>query len=130
MINRSHLIIPSLISLILGCSKSGWKEGGLYYSKNDDGSYMVLKILKIDEQGVHVRLYSNRFASPAKGLDESKLYMAGVDHKPDESLGMGHAPFSKSTFENSHPIFIKVVGVKPEELEGYNMWLEAKGGYF
>jgi hypothetical protein len=121
-----------LLSFLLGCSQSssGLVEGGFYYTRNDNGSYSVMKILKLDDGGVHVRLYSNQFPSPPSQVDESTLYMAGVDRKPNETLGMGHAPVSKKSFAGWKAIFFQQSAVKDDELEGYKMWLEAKGGYF
>jgi len=120
----------SILSFLTGCSNSEPKEGGLYYIHNENSSYSVLKILKIDEGGVHVRLYSNQYAAPPDKIDESTLYMAGLNRKANEGLGMGHAPLSKKTFKGWHAIFIQQSSVKQEELEGYNIWLEDKGGYF
>ena len=105
-------------------------EGGLYSTKNENGNYSVLKILKLDPQGVHVRMYSNQFAEHPSKIDESELYMAGFNRKPNESLGMGHAPVGKRSFATWGVRFIKIVPVQKEELEGYEMWKEASGGYF
>ena len=131
---KNHLTITflamSLLSILFGCSRSKLVEGGLYYTQNENASYSVLKILKLDDQGVHVRLYSNQFSSPPTKVDESALYMAGVDHKPNETLGMGHVPLSKKSFAGWKATFFQQSTVKDEELEGYKMWLEAKGGYF
>ena len=127
---KTAFITVSLFSVIFGCSQSKPVEGGLYYIKNENGSYSVLKILKLDEQGVHVRLYSNQYSKQPVKVDETSLYMAGVDRKPSETLGMGHAPLSKKSFEGWKATFFQQSTVKPEELDGYNMWLEAKGGYF
>jgi len=127
---RATIIIPGIFPLFLGCSTTSCKEGGIYAIRQDDGSYTVLKILKLDELGVHVRLYSNKYTTLPKNIDESKLYMAGVDRNPSESLGMGHAPISKRSFSSWKAKFIQTSTVRSDELEGYNMWLEAKGGYF
>jgi len=107
-----------------------WKEGGLYSTPNESGSYSVLKILKIDDDGVHVRLYSNQFSERPTDVDPDTLYMAGMDRREDESLGMGHAPVSRASFATWGAEYIKTVSVTEEELEGYEMWLEAGGGYF
>jgi hypothetical protein len=56
--------------------------------------------------------------------------MAGVDRKPNETLGMGHAPISKRAFKDWKAVFFQQSAVNIDELEGYKMWLEAKGGYF
>ena len=124
------LIAMGLFSSLLGCSRSKLMEGGLYHTRNENGSFSVMKILKLDEQGVHVRLYSNQFSTPPTKLEASSLYMAGMDRKPNETLGMGHAPLSKKSFEGWKTTFFQQSTVKDEELEGYKMWLGAKGGYF
>jgi hypothetical protein len=120
----------SLLSILFGCSHSKLAEGGLYYLQNENGSCSVLKVLKLDDQGVHVRRYSNQFPSPPTGVDESTLYMVGVDHKPNETVGMGHAPLSRKSFQAWKATFFQQSSVKEDELEGYKMWLEANGGYF
>ena len=80
-----------LLSFLLACSQSGSNlvGGGLYYTQNDNDSYSVIKILKLDDGGVHVRLYSNQFSTPPAKVDESTLYTVGVDREPNETLGIG-----------------------------------------
>ena len=124
------IVIMGLFASLFGCSRPGLVEGGLYYTRKENGSYFVLKILKTDELGVHVRLYSNQFSEPPKRIDESTLYMAGIDRKPNEALGMGHAPLSRKSFEGWKATFFQKSTVNAAELDGYKMWLEAKGGYF
>lgn len=124
------LLTMGLFSFLLGCLRPQLVEGGIYYTPGENGGFSVLKILKLDDGGVHVRLYSNHFAAPPTKIDESTLYMAGMDRKPDEQMGMGHAPISKKGFAQWKAVFIQQSSVKKEEMEGYEMWLEAKGGYF
>jgi hypothetical protein len=120
----------SILSLVSGCSRARLSEGGLCYFPNENGTYSVLKILKLDDQGVHVRIYSNQFSSPPNKIDESTLFTAGIDRKPNETLGMGHLPLSKKSFEGWKAILFQQSTVKEDELDGYKMWDEAKGGYF
>jgi hypothetical protein len=56
--------------------------------------------------------------------------MVGVDRKPNQTLGMGHALISKRSFEGWKAMFFRQFSVKDDELKGYKMWLEAKVGYF
>lgn len=107
-----------------------WVEGGLYAVPRENGAYSVLKLLKHDAHGVHVRCYSNVHATRPASVDESTLYMAGVDKRDDEPLGMGHLPISHASFTGWGAIFIQASTVSSEELEGYEMWREAEGGYF
>lgn len=126
------VVTMGFLSFLLGCSRSDVKlvEGGLYYTQNENNSYRVFKILKIDDGGVHVRLYSNQFLTPPTRVDESTLYMAGVDREPNETLGMGHAPISKQSFATWKAAFLQQSTVQDDELEGYKMWSDANGGYF
>jgi hypothetical protein len=119
-----------MASILTSCSGDRVIEGGLYWVENDDRSYSVVKVLKVDPEGVHVRLYSNRFASPPTDVEVSTLYMVGVNRKPEESLGLGHMPIRTKGFLDWRPQFIKQVTVSEEELEGYREWESAKGGYF
>lgn len=105
-------------------------EGGIYSHLDEDGRYGVLKILKIDDGGVHLRLYSNRFAERPSGVDESKLFMAGINRQPHEALGMGHIPVSHRSFSTWQYRLIQMSSVTDDELDGYRVWEEASGGYF
>ena len=107
-----------------------WLEGGLYVTAQESGGFVPLKILKVDDHGVHVRIYSNVYPEPPAHIDESTLYMAGVDKREDEPLGMGHLPVSNETFSGWGASFVQQSSVSVEELEGYQMWQEAEGGYF
>ena len=125
-----RLFMISLLSFLFGCSRSDIREGGLYCTPAEQGGYSILKILKIDEAGVHIRAYSNHYAIPPKKIDEAALYMVGVDRKPEETLGLGHVPISKKSFSQWKIKFVQQSSVREEELEGFNMWLEAEAGYF
>jgi len=124
------VIIMCFLTFLTGCSRAKLVEGGIYCTPGEKGGYSAFKILKLDDYGVHVRLYSNQFSEPPKKIDESTLYMAGINRKPSETLGMGHAPVSKKSFEGWKATFVQQSTVKEGELEGYKMWLEGKGGYF
>lgn len=118
------------LAFLIGCSRGKLIEGGLYATPSENGGYSVLKILNLDDGGVHLRLYSNSFGELPKKIDESALYMAGMNRKPHETLGMGHAPISNKSFAGWNAVLIQQSTVKEEEIEGYKLWLEAKGGYF
>ena len=130
-------IVLTLCSMLLGCSRSGGggssgslKEGGIYSFKNDNGTYSVLKILKLESAGLHIRVYSNQFDSPPTQVDESTLYMAGIDHKANETLGLADAPMLNERFADYKAAFVQQSTVKPDELQGYNAWKSAGGKYF
>ena len=53
-----------------------WSVGGIYATHDEDGTFGIVKILKVDERGVHLRVYSNKFNSVPQSVDESSLYRA------------------------------------------------------
>lgn len=77
--------------------------------------------MKLDDQGVHIRLYSNVFETLPERIDESILYMVGMNRKPDETLGIGHVPIFKQSFATWGAVFVQQSSVLPDELEGYQM---------
>jgi hypothetical protein len=125
-------VMALVLSALAGCSSKtgGLKEGGLYAFKNDNGSYSVMKLLKVEGGGAHVKIYSNQFDSPPTQVDESKLYLAGLNHKPNETLGVEDAPLSGESFQNYKATFVQQSTVTPQELEAYNTWKKAGGKYF
>jgi len=129
-LKRFAAVLLSLVGFSCSQPTPELIEGGLYATPQESGGFAVLKVLKIDEGGVHVRLYSNRFAELPTSLDESSLYMAGQNRAPDEELGMGHAPISSASFASWGARFVQQSSVAEDELEGYQIWLEAEGGYF
>ena len=42
-------------------TKTELVTGGLYASENSDGTYGISKILALEENGVHVRMYNESF---------------------------------------------------------------------
>jgi len=109
------------IILIISCSNNtstnehgGLKTGGLYISKNDDGTYSASKILVLDDFAAHIRMYSNKFQTKPSDLNSADL-----------DFLIGHAPIDKKGFLSDHPELIKVEKVSEEELEGYRYYLDA-----
>jgi hypothetical protein len=124
-------VMTLLLSALTGCSKlSGLKEGGIYQYKNSNGTYSVLKVLKTESGGVHVRLYSNQFDSPPTKIDESKLFLLGREAKADEMIGQADSPWTKGTFSSRNPVFVQESTVSAQELESYNEWAKGNHTYF
>lgn len=105
-------------------------DGALYATQDDDGRFSVIKVLRVDDGGVHIRQYSNSFHTPPVVLDSSTLFMAGLHREPGIKLGLGHTPVSHETFATWKLIFLKFEPTTPDELDGYEYWKEEGGGYF
>lgn len=132
LIMKLMLIVKGVCSLLIRRIGMRVIEGGLYSTSTpaENGGYRVLKILKVDHKGVHVRFYSNQFDQAPVKIDENTLYMVGADRKPNEALGVGHLPISKMKFATWGVRFVQQSTVTEDELDGYRMWLADKGGYF
>jgi Zn-dependent protease len=114
----------------LELASTRWLEGGLYAVKVEDGAYQILKILKVDERGVHIRIYSNRFGAVPGAVEEASLFLAGVKGGSGEDVGVGHTALSRETFAAWGVQYVQLSTVSASDLEGYWEWLAAKGGYF
>ncbi len=102
--------------------------GGLYSVNDGEGDYGVAKILALDEEAVHLRLYKNKFSSHPSTIDSSTLSLGSTDDP--SGFGVGHLPLSRKDFLGWKPVLLTQEAVSQEELEGYEMWKEAGGGVF
>ncbi len=100
--------------------------GGLYATKNEDGTYGVMKVLVVDDFAVHLRSYANRFEELPLDIDPSVLTLGSISD--DGGFGIGHFPLSKEAFWKDDPIFLRKTSVAEDELEGYRIYLDAMGG--
>jgi hypothetical protein len=102
--------------------------GAIYSVDDGEGDFRVAKVLVVDEAGVHIRLYKNKFRVRPGQVDVSTLDLGSVHDA--EGFGMGHIPLSYAAFLAWEPIFLIGSGLDEDELEGYRYWKAAQGGYF
>lgn len=110
--------------------------GSLYSIRGShEDTWQVLKVLALDEIGVHVRLYGNAFQHQPQSVAPALLdtapfvSLAPEDIEQEWPLSVGHLPLLAATFYNMRPVYITHDDVTAEELEEYNDWREAGGGY-
>jgi len=92
---------------------SDLKVGGVYSTKQKDGTFSISKILAIDDFSVHVRMYSNKFIEVPKEVSTDSLM-----------IFIGHSPLDKQGFLLDSPILLKVEPVQKAELDGYKQYLK------
>ncbi|MDF2455204.1 MAG: hypothetical protein K0R51_1197 [Cytophagaceae bacterium] len=115
--------LPSIIAIIAlffnACTNQNneLQVGGLYLLENEDGTYMVSKILALDYDAVHLRPYKEIYASKPNDISSDTL-----------NFMIGHIPLDRQGFLADKPIIIKVEAVKESELEGYKIYLDAMNG--
>jgi hypothetical protein len=99
---------------------------GAYYSLVDGDRFSIAKVLKLEPGIVHVRIYQQHFQQRPRAIDPGALTL-GTIHDIDR-LGIGHLPLRLGTFIDHEPVFLAHAEVKPEELQGYNLWKETADG--
>jgi hypothetical protein len=99
---------------------------GAYYSMIDGEAFSIAKVLKLEPEIVHVRIYKQHFPHRPRSIDPAALTLGTIHDK--DGFGMSHLPLRLVTFLNSEPMFLTHAEVKPEELNGYNLWKETADG--
>ena len=100
-------------------------EGG-YYSIIDGERFSIAKVLKVEPDKVHVRIYQQQFAERPSSIDPSVLTLDTILDR--DNLGIGHLPLRLETFMRHDPLFLTYAEVQPNELKGYNLWKETADG--
>ena len=93
----------------------------------EEGSYAPAKVLARDRKGVHLRLYSDRWAAPPDRLDPWALRMERFDARVP---GVGHIPMTVNAYVAMEPTFERLALTVSREFDGLRTWEEAQGGYF
>ncbi|MFZ1280114.1 MAG: hypothetical protein WAR59_04710 [Ignavibacteriaceae bacterium] len=122
------VLLFSIVVYLLGCDKNDkLSPGGLYSVNSENGKYGIIKVLVMDSNVVHIKIYANSFETRPIELDTSKLTL-GTIH--DKEFGIGHMPIEKQELLRWEPRLIMHQSVSKEELKGYNLWKEENGGVF
>ncbi|MDQ3691116.1 MAG: SRPBCC family protein [Chloroflexota bacterium] len=93
----------------------------------DGERYGYAKLLHVERSGVHMRLYADRFDIPP---DMVNPWALRLDRHDAPTMSFGHAPMSRATFAGWEPAYDRLVMRPVEDLEGYEMWKDANGGFF
>jgi hypothetical protein len=127
----STLLRPLARSLAVRRLPPDMAAGDLYAIPAREEGFAVLKVLAVDD-GVHVRLYRQRYAHipSATDVDELSLGVFTVGGNGPDAFSIGHLPLTRKAFAVSGPVRIGRRPILPEELDGYEIWLESLGGYF
>ncbi len=91
-------------------------EGGLYAHRTGQFCWEMFKILKIENNVIHIRTYGNRFWRRPSVAALSKL-----------DWSVGHMPFERSAVEKWRLEYITTQAVSYDELEGYRIWASEDG---
>lgn len=102
------------------------RAGDVCVIASADGGYKILKVLLVEPDVIHVRLYKDRFPRFPSGVRTEALNLGTINDT--DGFGVGHLPLSRETFATGAPTRIGREAVTSEELEGYRLWEEHGGG--
>ena len=111
-------------------SQPSFHPGDLLSVLTEDGQFGVMKVLAVDDKGIHVRLYAQRFKERPRASDLHELSTKPFPSEHGNPFSFGHMPFSHSSFLSWEPQAVGSAPVSEDELKGHRMWKEADGGYF
>ncbi len=94
--------------------------GGLYSVLWEDG-FQVVKVLAVDSDIVHLKIYRNKFDSRPINVDSSML-KCDINMNDLSGIGIGHLPVARDGFLEDEPIFIQQDVVTPEEMDAVTRW--------
>jgi hypothetical protein len=104
-----------------------YELGGIY-SVWTKGAFGAVKLLRVDDGGVHIRVYGNVWQERPASIDLEELTLDRADEHSVRPIG--HMPVVRASFLAMGPRLVVCAPVTDAELDGYAMWAEEKGGYF
>jgi hypothetical protein len=104
------------------------RGGDICVVPSEDARYKIVKVLVAEGSVVHLRLYREPCSNSPARVDTATLTLGTITDAG--GFGIGHLPLSRSTFASWKPVRIQREKVTDEELEGYQMWKEDRGGTF
>src|SRR5260370_15468006 len=109
----SNFVLISGISfalLISACNRANpasadkLRAGGLYSTEDGKGQFTVIKILVLEPDAVHIRIYKQKFSARPSSVEPASLTLGKLGDK--DGFSIGHLPLSRRTFASWQPVFI------------------------
>ena len=118
-------LLAMFILVIAACTsirkRPSLKTGDICTVQEGNGWFGVVKVLLIDADRIHVKMYQNKFDTRPEMIDPASLFMGAVQHD-ENGITLAHLPYQKSEFNAMKPEIEAYELVTPEELEVYRIW--------
>ena len=127
-ISLNKILLLSLFIFILvfiqrrGTHPKKLKAGSICIVEEGNGKFGIVKILVIDDEIAHLKIYRNKFDQPPDIVDIETLRIGSIYDK--DGFGIGHTPIDRKDFDNWKLIAIAFEEVTKEDLVGYEIWKE------
>jgi hypothetical protein len=110
-----------ILTCFLGCKQpQEIQPGSICTIESGDGTFGVVKVLVINEEEAHIKIYANSYDQRPTEIDVKTLGMGSILN--GGAFGIGHVPLERAGFDNWKPIVIAFEAVSDDDLEGYKMW--------
>lgn len=96
------------------------KAGSICTVETGKGKFGVVKILVINEEEAHIKVYRNKYSERPVAVDIKELSMGSMADK--NGFGIGHIPLDRKGFDNSNPVIVGFEEVTKADLTGYEIW--------
>lgn len=93
----------------------------------DQGTFGIVKILVLEDKGVHIRVFTERYASRPEHIDTEQLSLSQSLFR--QGFAPGHLALTRTMLGAWRPVRIGHEPVKEPELDGYRSWKVAHGRY-
>lgn len=115
-------LIISTCFIAFSCIKQSdsIKAGSICTIEDGEGKYGVVKVLVINDQEAHIKIYKNKYDQRPAKVDIKTLSLGSINDS--DGFGIGHIPLERAGFDNWKPISVGYEEVTEDDLVGYEIW--------
>lgn len=102
-----------------------------------NGTWAAAKVLKSEIMRIHLRIAAERWTERPAAIPPAAWSPAPISVEAASGdlaaiwpVLIGHYPLSRTTFSGADPRFAGVTTLEHEELDGYRLWRDGRGGTF
>lgn len=102
-----------------------------------NGTWAAAKVLKSEIMRIHLRIAAERWTERPASIPPAAWSPAPISAEAASRdlaaiwpVLIGHYPLSRTTFSGADPKFAGVTTLEHEELDGYRLWRDGRGGTF
>jgi len=121
IIHYFSILVLALSLFSCGSKTTGEiKAGSICTIEDGEGKFGIVKVLVINAEEAHVKIYKNKYDQRPAQVDLKTLSLGSINDS--DGFGIGHVPLERKGFDNWKPIEVAFEDVTPADLEGYNLW--------
>ena len=115
------LISSTLITFSCAHQADKIKAGSICTVEDGERKFGVVKVLVINDQEAHVKIYKNKYDQRPTQIDLKTLSLGSINDTIG-GFGIGHVPLDRDGFDHWKPISVGFEEVTKDDLFGYEMW--------